>query len=176
MNRNIHKSDLFSLSPITDFLIFTGFFCCSPADEDHDLDNFIHNDAESHLMNRMAVTYGFFVEGITEPLGFTTLQNDSIKVQTPGYLYKSSPAVKVGRLGINNKIQGHGFGGELMFMIKEFMLTNNRTGCRYITLDAYNNSRVLNFYIKNGFKPLKEIQTTRRQVLMYFDLKSHVSI
>jgi GNAT superfamily N-acetyltransferase len=175
MNRNIHKSGSFSLCPVTDFSIFAGFSCCSPDDRDHDLDDFIHNDAQSHLANHMAVTYGFFLEGITQPLGFATLQNDSIKVQTPGYQYKSSPAVKVGRLGINNRIQGHGFGGKLMLMIKEFMLTNNRTGCRYITLDAYNNPRILKFYTQNGFKDFQELPPKRRQKLMYFDLKSHIS-
>jgi ribosomal protein S18 acetylase RimI-like enzyme len=174
MNRNTHKFGLFSLYPVTDFLIFAGFSCCGPDDKDNDLDDFIHNDAKSHLLSRMAVTYGFFVEGITEPLGFATLQNDSIKVQTPGYLYKSSPAVKIGRLGIANKFQRIGSGSALLSMLKGFMLTNNRTGCRYITLDAYNNPCVLNFYSKNGFKPLQEISAKRLQVLMYFDLESHV--
>jgi hypothetical protein len=58
----------------------------------------------------------------------------------------------------------------------------NKTACRYLTVDAYNNERTLKFYEANGFKTIfssdkqekeyiglpfeKELKTR----LMYFDL------
>ena len=29
---------------------------------------------------------------------------------------------------------------------------DNKTGCRFMVVDAYNNKRILRFYIRNGFK------------------------
>ncbi|MEG2173574.1 MAG: GNAT family N-acetyltransferase [Desulfovibrionaceae bacterium] len=162
---------------MTDFLVFTGFSCCGPDDDDHDLDDFIRDDAERHLRDKMAVTYGvFFPETIfaREPLAFFTLQNDALKIQSQGYPYKTPPAVKIGRLGVRYDYQSKGIGTDVLTMIKDFMLYDNRTGCRYITLDAYNNPRILTFYKRNGFHLLKEPQPQRRQESMYFDLLSHL--
>lgn len=33
-----------------------------------------------------------------------------------------------------------------------FVEEDNKTGCRFMVVDAYNNDRTLNFYIRNGFK------------------------
>ena len=132
-----------------DFSIFTGFSCCGPDDDDHDLDDFIRDDAERHLRDKMAVTYGvFFPEKILarHPLAFFTLQNDALKIQSIGYPYKTPPAVKIGRFGVGSGFQSQGIGTDVLTMIKDFMCLDNRTGCRYITLDAYNKPRVLLFY------------------------------
>ncbi|MDR1396541.1 MAG: GNAT family N-acetyltransferase [Desulfarculales bacterium] len=181
MDRNVHKYRGFTLSPVKDFSIFSGFSCCRPDDKDKDLDDFIHNDAENHLKNHMATTYILLLDpdlfqiplSPLIPLGFVTLQNDSIKIKSDEYLYQSSPAVKIGRFGIENIWQKRGLGSLALTMVKQFMLTDNRTGCRYITLDAYNDGDVLKFYKKNGFSLLEKPNPKRDQVLMYFDLKSH---
>lgn len=55
-------------------------------------------------------------------------------------------------------------------MVKTFMCANNRTGCRYITLDAYNKPRVVNFYERNGFIMLRQPKPNHEQAPMYFDL------
>jgi len=160
---------------VEDFRIFTGFSCCSPDDGDKDLDDFIRNDAERHRQDLMAVTYGLFlVDYPGHPLAFATLQNDALKINLAGYPYKSSPAVKIGRLGVSVEWQRGGIGTELLTMIKDFMLTDNRTGCKYITVDAYNKHGVLRFYQKNGFSLLKTPSIHRKQEPLYFDLTSHV--
>ena len=158
-----------------DFSIFTGFSCCRADDEDRDIDEFIRDDAEHHLKNCMAVTYGFFLaDDRSHPLGFATLQNDAVKIKSGDYPYQSSPAVKIGRFGIMADSQRQGFGSLLLTMLKGFMLTENRTGCRYLTLDAYNQPRTIEFYKRNGFALLKlQPQPNRKQVVMYFDLLSH---
>ena len=158
---------------MVDFSIFTGFTCCRPDDNDRDLDDFIKNDAERHLQDKMAVTYGVFLPGksLSEyPLAFFTLQNDALKIQSAGYSYKTPPAVKIGRFGVNSEDQGKGIGTDVLNMVKDFMCSDNRTGCRYITLDAYNKERIIKFYQKNGFAFLKEPKPQNLQIPMYFDL------
>lgn len=177
MTRNTHSNDKYTLNPVTDFSIFTGFTCCGPDDEDHDLDDFIREDAERHLHDKMAVTYGLFFpeEDLSRhPLAFFTLQNDSLKIRSGNYPYRATPAVKIGRFGVSLEFQGKGIGTDTLTMIKTFMCNDNRTGCRYITLDAYNKERITSFYQKSGFTFLKEPRHQQKQVQMYFDLLSHV--
>ena len=48
---------------------------------------------------------------------------------------------------------------------------NNKTGCRFITVDAYNNPDTIDFYQRNEFDfltPSDEQEDTRQ---MYYDLK-----
>ena len=173
MDRNNYKNEKYLLSPVNDYSVFTGFSCCLPEDDDRDLDDFIRDDAENHLRDRMAVTYGVFFleeEFYSMPLAFFTLHNDAITITTEGYAYKSSPAVKIGRLGVHADLQGQGIGTEILSMVKTFMCANNRTGCRYITLDAYNKPRVVNFYERNGFIMLRQPKPNHEQAPMYFDL------
>ena len=55
-------------------------------------------------------------------------------------------------------------------MSKEFFRTNNRTGCRFITVDAYNDEATLNFYKKNGFDFLWNADKNDNTRIMFFDL------
>ena len=47
-------------------------------------------------------------------------------------------------------------------------IDNNRTGCKFITVDAYAQS--LDFYVKNGFNFLTDQDIGKDTRLMYFDL------
>jgi len=84
--------------------------------------------------------------------------------------YKSHPAVKVGRLAVNSQYQRKGIGSELMDYIKGYFLDNNKTGCRFITVDAVNNPRTVNFYLRNGFDFLTSKDEGEDNRLMFFDL------
>jgi GNAT superfamily N-acetyltransferase len=65
---------------------------------------------------------------------------------------RSYPAVLIGRLGVSTKFKKQGIGTELLDFIKLWFIDeNNKTGCRFIVVDAYNDECVLNFYKKNGF-------------------------
>ena len=96
---------------------------------------------------------------------------------------RSYPAVLIGRIGINIEFQGKQIGSQLIKFIKDwFRAEDNKTGCRFIVVDAYNTSRTLKFYERNGFRFIHKTEdeekiyyhinddliTTR---LMYFDLK-----
>jgi len=95
------------------------------------------------------------------------------------------PAVLIGRLGVNVKFQHNGehIGTDLMDFIKFwFTEPDNKTGCRYLVVDAYNMEIPIKFYQKNGFKQLfctEEQEKEYRNIsangtlltrLMFFDL------
>lgn len=75
-------------------------------------------------------------------------------------------------------------GSQIIDYVKDwFRSTNNKTGCRFIVVDAYNNERTLRFYERNGFKTLYKTELEERDFLnltqddvletrfMFFDLK-----
>jgi GNAT superfamily N-acetyltransferase len=183
VQRNSQLFSGYQINPVEDFTVFTGCTCLSPDDADRDLDNLIRHDAQRHYEDRIAVTYALTREDHPEtPLGFATLQNDAIVIdrenplpEVAEYLYSAFPAVKIGRLGISLDMQGAGLGAILLRLIKQLMSTANRTGCRYITVDARRDKKnkvdATAFYEKNGFTLLPCREKTSRYIPMYFDLK-----
>ena len=81
--------------------------------------------------------------------------------------------MKIGRLGVSANFQGMGIGNMIIDYLKQLFVDNNRTGCKFITVDAYRQS--LPFYEKNYFEYLttKDLKDDTR--LMYFDLIKVVS-
>ena len=125
---------------------------------DPDLNDFFNNNAIKYQDELLAKTFLWYNSNLT--VGFISLLNDSIelkmrqkKQRLPKEKYfKYYPAVKIGRLGINKEYQCNNLGSQILQFIKTFMIVKNKTGCRFITIDGYNKEKVLNFYLKNGFK------------------------
>jgi hypothetical protein len=73
---------------------------------------------------------------------------------------KSYPAVLIGRLGVNKnyrlvKDETDRTGKQLMNFIKSWFIDGaNKTGCRFIVVDSYNESNPLKYYSGNEFIPL----------------------
>jgi len=163
VQRNSLTEGRYTITPVEDFNIFTGFLCSPPEAKDRDLEDFLETDACRHFVDRIAVTYALTsVDTPQTPLGFATLANDAIVIdrkdplpEVANYPYASFPAVKIGRFGIALPLQGHGLGGLFLAMLKKLMCESNRTGCRFITVDAWRNRRaevdVTPFYKKHGF-------------------------
>jgi GNAT superfamily N-acetyltransferase len=182
LKRHTKQHEHFKISPVEDFSILAGFSCLSPKDTDRDLDDFAQYDAERHYTDKIAVTYMF--EDLHDPeflLAFATLQNDAIiakSVDLPElgdfYTYAAYPAVKIGRFGVRLDYQKRHIGSLFLGMLKDLMLDANRTGCRFITVDARrdknNNINVAPFYEKNGFHLLPCRGKTSHYIPMYFDL------
>ena len=55
-----------------------------------------------------------------------------------------------------------------MNFIKTYFINNNKSGCRFLTVDAYTDA--IPFYTKNGFIPLNEDDVRDKTRLLYFDL------
>jgi GNAT superfamily N-acetyltransferase len=145
-----------------------------------DLNEFLLCDAKDHASELLAVTY--FWEDDEDIVAYYSVLNDSIRQKDPSHSKKpnvfgsihfrkpSYPAVKIGRFAVNRKYQNQGIGSEIMDSIKGYFLDRNKTGCRFITVDAANNARTLNFYEKNGFDYLTEGDQSDSSRLMFFDL------
>ena len=80
------------------------------------------------------------------------------------------PAVKIGRLAVNGKYRNNGIGSDILDFVKDLFITNNRTGCSFVTVDALKDA--IPFYQKNGFKYLDKttIDKESETCLMYYDL------
>ena len=150
--------------------------------EDEDLNNFLLFDAKNYLNEKLAVTY--VVESETETIAYFCLSNDNLRRevdmetwrkinrQVPNRKRKGVyPAVKIGRLAVSKKYIGRGMGKLILRYIEDMFLSNDqKTGCRFITVDAYRVAA--NFYLRNGYKFFIEKDNDKDTRIMYFDLKS----
>jgi hypothetical protein len=65
-------------------------------------------------------------------------------------------------------MKGHSIGTYLLKFIKTYFTSDNKTGCRFITVDAY--AAAIPFYLNNGFVPLNDEDIDEPTRLLYFDL------
>ncbi len=151
---------------------------------DSDLNDFLLNDSIDQYKELLNVTYFIEDAAIDKTVAFFSLFNDKIGTSEsksksfwnkhvgkniPHVKRRSSyPAMKIGRLGIHKDYQNMGWGTKILDYLKILFVTNNRTGCRFITVDAYNKS--LKFYTNNGFDFLTNKDENSDTRLMYFDL------
>lgn len=195
----IHNRD-FSLIPLKSVDDFRRdriiLFDCGRSD----LNEFFHCDAYDHMGELLAVTYFFQPKKATRnkiffPVALISLLNDRIEVTYKDRAkdkknfyrqhikktipkekrsYQSFPAVKIGRLGVLKDYHGQEVGTILLNMVKELFKKNNRTGCRFITVDAYNDPNTIRFYVdKNGFSFLWDKDKDDSTRILFFDLKPH---
>jgi len=147
---------------------------------DEDLNDFFFNDSKHHSKELLTVTYA--LESEDETIAYFSVLNDSIregdtsksrfkrisKLIPHRKRYKSHPAVKVARFAVSKPYQCKKIGTELMDFIKVFFIKRNKTGCRFITVDAY--KEAIGFYQKNGFDFLTSKDENHDRRIMYFDL------
>ncbi len=91
----------------------------------------------------------------------THLQNNPKRKLHKSIAYKKQgrtyPAVLIGRLGVNKAYQSsyYRIGTQIISFIKNwFISSDNKTGCRFILVDAVNNPHTIQYYERNGFHPL----------------------
>lgn len=87
---------------------------------------------------------------------------------------KSYPAVLIGRLGVNLKYQQYKLGSQLLDFIKSWFIDGmNKTGCRFILVDAYNDEKPLKYYFKNDFVAIFKSEKEEKD---YYKIKSEDSL
>lgn len=177
-----------------------GGFTCG----NDDLDDFFLKDASKYAEELLGKTYCWVTDEVPRRIvSMFTLSNDSIK--TRNLLSKernklqrkisnvkrgrSYPATLIGRLGVSKECQGNGnhVGTQVIDFLKMwFRHDDNKTGCRFLVVDAYNNTATTSFYLKNGFLFLHTSEEDEKEYygiaadvqlktrLMYFDLKTTV--
>lgn len=131
----------------------------------NDLDDFFHEDVTKFSYNLMGKSYCFVLEDDPSIIVCAfTVSNDSIRVydlprSRRDYMkhmthkhMRRYPGVLVGRLAVNQDYSHKGIGSEALLFIKQWFLSpDNKTGCRFVVVDAVNDPDVLEFYQKNGF-------------------------
>ena len=151
---------------------------------DDDLNDFLLNKAIPYRKALLAVTYVFENIESKEVIGYFSLANDRVSLNdfenktefnrfrrsrfVNEKRIKSYPAVKICRLGIKKNYHGKGIGSILLYFIKSYFLEDNKTGCRFITVDAYNDA--IPFYQNNDFQHLRMEETDTITRLLYYDL------
>lgn len=169
------------------------FSCGNP-----DLDDFFHNDCLAYSKSLFGKSYCFYKKSSREDVicAFTVSNASIFTNRLPNSRKKKIgktipfekrdliyPAVLIGRLGVNHKYQRYHVGTELMDFIKAwFTEPRNKTGCRYLVVDAYNTDVPIHYYQKNGFEFMFSSESQEKDYrgidnedplktrLMYFDL------
>ncbi len=188
-------------SPLNDSIIEF----CTPFDCDHkDLNDFFLNDSRNYSKELLGKSYCFYLEDNPKIIvAAFTISNDSIKANfLPNgrkkrvtkripfvKQFRTYPAVLIGRLGVNVDYKSNGIGRELLDFIKAwFVDKSNKTGCRFIVVDSYNDKKPMDFYLKNSFEYLFTTEEQEKKYaglknndkletrLMFFDLINLVSI
>lgn len=175
-----------------------GFTC-----KDADITEFFTHDYADYTYQLLGKSYCFVKPDTSEIVCAFTVANSSVKVaslpsglrnklnrkipnakRSPQY-----PAVLVGQLAVSDLCSGHHIGDELLDFIKSWFIDPlNKTGCRYVIVDAVNHPKVFDYYQRNGFKflfssdeeewvflhnkgqePTAPVEPMRTR-LMYFDL------
>jgi len=137
-------------------------FCLPFSCGDDDLDDFFKNDTINYSNQLLGKSYCYRLKNDNKIIVCAfTLSNSSIdsrhlpnsrrKKLTENIPYEKSlssyPATLIGRLGVNKNFSGKGIGTELMNFLKKWLLEmENRTACRFLTVDAYNNKNTLRYY------------------------------
>ena len=151
--------------------------------KDPDLTDFLQDDAKKYLAELMAVTYVFVDAEADKTVAYFSLLNDKVAYDPENRSLwnrlnrgisnrkrrKSYPSVKIGRLAVAEEYEGNRLGSEILDLVKRTFTSGNRTGCRFVTVDAYAESA--DFYRKNGFDFFTKKDRKDKTRLMSFDLK-----
>lgn len=154
---------------------------------DSDLNDFILNESPFYRDALLAVSYVLEHKESGEVAAYFSLANDRVSLSdfanstefnrfrrrrfVNEKRIKSYPAAKLCRIGVNVAYQGQALGGFLIDFIKAYFIFDNKTGCRFITVDAYRSA--IPFYEKNGFLPLLAADDGEMTRLLYFDLADY---
>lgn len=151
---------------------------------DDDLDDFLMNDAPLYREALLAVTYIIERNSDKEVVGYFSLANDRIAIKdfpsnnefnrfrrhrfVNDKRLTNYPAVKLCRFALGNSVKGQRIGSILLDFMKRYFVSENKTGCRFLTVDAYRRAEA--FYKKNGFLYLNNGDVEKPTRLMFYDL------
>lgn len=141
---------------LTEDHVFKPFDC-----GEEDLNEFLLSDAKDYLHRLVSVTY--LIETNERTVAFFSVSNDRVAISDtdkatwrkikklfPHAKHRSDyPAVKIGRLGVDKVFKGQHIGSDILSYVKRLFITNNRTGCTFVTVDALRSA--IPFYMRNGF-------------------------
>jgi ribosomal protein S18 acetylase RimI-like enzyme len=149
-----------------------------------DLNEFLRDDALLQQEQKVNITYLWILKKSKKIAGYVTISCDSIhlsgqkkeEMQKIGISYRALPALKIGRMAVDNNYFKNGLGTLMIwFAIEIVKQLNNFSGCRFLTLESKNDSSIpdskkpIHFYKKLGFVTTKERKKTA-YIPLYRDL------
>ena len=114
------------------------------------------------------MTYILVNKNTHKTVAYFSVANDRVSIQDFPTNTDFNRFLKICRLGIDRSVQGKEIGTFLLDFIGTLFITDNKSGCRFITVDAY--AQAIPFYLKNDFAFLSTEDEGQRTRLMYFDL------
>ena len=163
------------LTPETDLTMFK----CAESD----LNEFLLDESKDYQTEYLAVTYLLINSTNGDIVAYYSLLNDVVRLNETEKSVRNRinrkipfskqrnhyPAVKVGRLAVSEAYEGQGIGRLILDSVKYLFTHGNRTGCRFVTVDAL--ATVTGFYEHNKFRFFTDKDKDDDTRLMYFDLK-----
>lgn len=146
------------------------------------LNDFLKNNAYLEQLNNFNITYLAIYE--KNVIGYFSLLTDYIQLNKVDFpkekSFKNAPAIKIGRLAIDQKFERKGLGTSLLDNINmQISNISKIVGVKYITVDAYVSAR--HFYENNAFEYIlntneeklkkAEKHNPLSSVVMYKDIK-----
>lgn len=134
--------------------------------KDKHIDKFFREEFPDYEYQLLGKTYCFITRKDHQIVAAFSVANSSVRVddmprskrnklnrKIPFSKQRSQyPAVLVAQLAVFDGFGGKGIGREVLDLIKAWFIDPlNKTGCRYMIVDAVNNPKVLQFYQDNGF-------------------------
>jgi len=170
--RNIFTLDDWTLQKVADDFNYASFDCDHP-----DLNDYYHREVAEYKEQLATQTY-CLLNSKYQGIAFVLLDlcNDAVHFEKYKETLKIGsishiplPAVKLTRLGVRKGYHGIQIGTKALNIVKHIFITENRTGCRLITVDAYADK--VGFYEKNDFLFFGDKDKRKEKRSMYFDLK-----
>lgn len=154
----------FVFRPMTEELVSSCLpYSCS---KDEQIDKFFHFEFNDYEFQLLGKSYCFVSKEDHRIAAAFTVANSSVRVDNmpkskrnrlnrriPFSKQRSQyPAVLIAQLAVFDEFKGLHLGNEVLDAVKAWFLDPlNKTGCRYVVVDAVNRPKVLNFYQDNGF-------------------------
>lgn len=150
-----------------------------------DLNDFLVDDSFNQMGENVNITYLWFSKKQKKLVGYITICNDSIhlsgnkkeEMKKIGISYKALPALKICRMAVGLDFSNQGLGSKMiLFTIDLIKKLNHFSACRFLTLEAKNDSSLpeskkpIHFYKKLDFKITKERWEKSSYIPMYRDL------
>ena len=182
--RNRYEDEHGILEAVEDFSIFDGFSCghCG-------IDNFLLKHAEKNQDELLLRVYSYRLnlsdddESVfSEPVAYVSMYNsvqnlEHYDIDEKGLngphaedFGRSFPSVGLCNLAVKSEYQRNSIGTNILNLIKRIFVTNNKTGCRFISIQAIADPGIVKFYTKNDFEPTSAAAYGGDTVPMFCDL------
>ena len=123
------------------------------------LDNYLHRQARQDLERRVAGVFVLRKAGTTDVLGYYTLSSAEVNATALSQdllkklgRYPVFPATLLGRLAVDQRYQGQGF-GKLLLINALQRSYHSEIGSAFVVVDPID-AGATQFYTKYGFRPL----------------------